>query len=315
MKRYLSLILLILLAPVAAIGHCGNLKIGSWNLQYFNSENYVSLHPMSTRPRTNTERKEYADIVSRINADIFAFQEVGDLRALELFAKDYDLFISEQATGDLENKNNLIHNGFLIRRPLSDKVLNVFTLKDSVITYEEKNSETGQMIERTSRAFIGVNLLIKEHFLVVLNVHLKHGCKSRVLGGSGCRVVSSQLEEVSNFIKETFSNHPQAQIILVGDMNLRLTSNDPRREQWAEFTRRLVDITQDLAIRRWPEFTSPTCQTQKRTEFIDYFVCITNKDSLCAGRSFREYKYDDDSINWGLQLSDHCPISLEFKVR
>ncbi|MEZ8545928.1 endonuclease/exonuclease/phosphatase family protein [Vibrio cyclitrophicus] len=303
MKFYCSIVLLSIVSLVHASNTSRDLKIASWNMQYFSADNYVSLHPQSTQPRTNSERDEYRNIIEFIDADIIALQEVSGERALELFSDNYEVIFSKQADGQMNN-NNSIHNAFLIRHSLKENIINSFTLEKSIILYKEKDPSTGEKIERASRAFVGLRLLLDKQPLTILNVHLKHSCKSMTFNGSGCRVVRSQLDVINNFLREEFKKSFNSRIWLVGDMNLVLTKD----KQWPSFSEKLFEPS--WHTESWPKYSSPVCQTSERNKFIDYLVCVSQSSNGCKGSDFREYDYSQNSMAWGLQMSDHCPISV-----
>ncbi|MFM2614879.1 MULTISPECIES: hypothetical protein [Vibrio harveyi group] len=294
---------LIILAPYCFSEEQLSLKLASWNLEYFTDENFISLSP-STLPRNNSERLEYKSMLFAINADVVAIQEVASKESLEIFSEKYESFFDE-------TKGYTIKNAILYKRDLKDRVFSSFVVTDSVITTEDERKG----IKKT-RPFIGIRLNLTKK-VTVLNVHIKHSCRSEKFNGDGCNTTIKQLEKLKKFIHKELESNVADIVLVVGDFNLRFqkTLSDSRKNQWDAFYNKMM--LDSIKIQYWPKLIYPKCRDNKgliREEFVDYFLCLSKEDTTCSGKQFLEYTYRKKALDWSLQMSDHCPISLFIAV-
>jgi endonuclease/exonuclease/phosphatase family metal-dependent hydrolase len=98
--------------------------------------------------------------------------------------------------------------------------------------------------------------------------------------------------------------------IVLGDFNRRL--NQPGDRVWADLgdgepaNADLMALTQDMPV---------GCRDNHFTEFIDHIVVDPRVLAWVDRLSFRQNTYRQaDKAVWG-QLSDHCPVAVELRVR
>lgn len=140
----------------------------------------------------------------------------------------------------------------------------------------------------------------------MLSVHLKSGCFDAAFGGSSCTKLFQQIPKLEEWIDaEADGDDP---FVVLGDFNRRL--NIEGDDVWAEIddgqpaNADLTTITENKCI---------SCRDNQFEHFIDHMVFDKRSWTWVEDSSFRQQTYRQaDQTVWG-QISDHCPVVVDFR--
>jgi len=304
---------LLLLLPLAAMSHAApaELKIATWNLEWFMTpETMRALTPACSpadAPRDGARRAVPCDVAHdlarsgediaalkrharALNADVVALQEVDGPEAARLVFPDYRFCFS--------GRNAVQNNGFAIRRGLP--FLCAPDLADLSM-----NDDVRRGVEL--RLFPGTAQEMR-----LLSVHLKSGCARDSLDSPrpSCGELARQVPVLERWI-DAQANERKPFAVL-GDFNRDLRREPSGASVWAEIDDAsppeadLVNTAEGQAFQN-------CMPAQTFSGFIDYIILGRQMAQGLVADSFgRELFPPKDALR--RKLSDHCPVFIRLRV-
>jgi endonuclease/exonuclease/phosphatase family metal-dependent hydrolase len=311
MIRRALLVPLILFQGTAATAEPAQLKLATWNLEWFMTpETLRALTPAclpKDAPRNGAHRalpcdvahemeRSHEDIAAlrrharKLDADVIALQEVDGEAAARLVFTDHEFCFS----GRIAVQNN----GFAIRRGLPfacGPELSDLSIGDDVRRGVELRLFPGSPRE-----------------MRFLSVHLKSGCARDALDSTrpSCVQLAAQVPVLERWIDaQAAASIPFA---VLGDFNRDLRREPPGVSMWAEIDDSeppeadLVNTAENQAFQN----CSPA---QTFSGYIDYIILGRQMSRGFVDESFgRELFRPKDALR--RKLSDHCPVFIRLRV-
>ena len=304
-------IFLLLAAVACGAAQDPELKIATWNLEWFmQPQTLRALTPACLpreAPRDGARRAVPCDVAhelvrsnediaalrryaASLDADVIALQEVDGIDAARLVFPGYEFCFS----GRIAVQNN----GFAIRRGLPFSCgadLATLSLADDVRR--------------------GVELVLfpaSPRELRLLSVHLKSGCARDALDATrpSCVELRRQVPLLEAWIDDQAAGHKPFAIL--GDFNRDLLHEPPGASLWAEIDD--ADPPAADLVNTAEGQTFQNCMpSQTFSGFIDYIVLGRDMArGLVPGSFGREIYRPRDAAR--RKLSDHCPVFIRLKV-
>ncbi len=286
-------------------------------------------HPMRWICRNATHYTQLAAIAARVQADVFAFQEVESVEALAsvLPREQFDFFITDSPW--------IQRVGFAVRRA-----------RAQAVRFEGYVPLGAVMAERPRW---GADLTLRADGVTVrlLAVHLKSACHSRPLTDESrsprslpdeppaCLQLAQQVKPLENWIDARVRE--KTPFIVLGDFNRRfdspaereLPARDARgRPQsiWRELDdndppgARLVRLTEGRTQARSCRAGDPKLSDEERAMYIDHIIVSESLSPAFIERSLWQWPLIEGRITrenraFVRELSDHCPLSARFRLR
>jgi endonuclease/exonuclease/phosphatase family metal-dependent hydrolase len=303
--------MMMLLAAGTAAAAPAQLKIATWNLEWFMTpETLRALAPAclpSGAPRDGARRavpcnvaQELArsgeDIAAlrrharQLDADVIALQEVDGEAAARLVFPDHQFCFSGRVS--------VQNNGFAVRRGLPFQCgpeLTELSLRDDVRRGVELRLFPGTPRE-----------------LRLLSVHLKSGCSRDSLDSTreSCRTLAAQVPVLERWIdSQATANVPFA---VLGDFNRDLRREPAGVSLWAD-----IDDADpagaDLVNTAEGQGFQNCSPAQTFSGYIDYIVLGRKMAQGLVADSFgRELFRPKEALR--RKLSDHCPVFIRLRV-
>ncbi len=310
--RYLLLfVLLCLCQPGSAQQARGELKIATWNLEWFMTpETLRALTPACTprdAPRDGARRaipcdvahelaRSHEDIAAlrryarALGADVIALQEVDGIEAARLVFPGHDFCFSTRVA--------VQNNGFAIRRGLAHRCAP--ELQDLSLADDVRRGVEVRLFPGTSREF------------ALLSVHLKSGCSRDRLDASrpACQELARQVPVLERWIDARAAENMPFGVL--GDFN-----RDLRREPGESSLWRDIDDADppsaDLANTAEGRPFENCMPSQIFSGYIDYIVLSRDLATRMVADSFGRALYrPKDAVR--RKLSDHCPVFIRLRV-
>ncbi|WP_413112845.1 endonuclease/exonuclease/phosphatase family protein [Thaumasiovibrio sp. DFM-14] len=286
-----SLLLLFCISWHALAWSNNTLTIVSWNLQWMS----LKQDKVIREPR---DYQKFSQLITDLNPDIFAFQEVDSIEAIYkiLPNSSYDVLLSGRDAPNSGRSQQ--YTGFAVRNTLS------YTVKPALTSLApNQRLRYGTVITLSGR---------RGTPLTIMNVHLKSGCFEEFnhkIENKGKRKSCVTLSEQFSSLKEWVSAHSDSQghYMVIGDFNHRLATSKSYH-QWASFDASPTLVTGKL---------NASCYAKNRRggynrydELIDHAItdpalaaAIQTRGSVMQIQlSLKELKQ--------FTLSDHCPIMI-----
>ncbi|CCQ10004.1 Metal-dependent hydrolase [Pseudoalteromonas luteoviolacea B = ATCC 29581] len=265
-----------------------NVSIATWNVEHLSApiEN-------GCKPRTIEQLIAMQQYVARIDADVFALQEVASESAVRLLfpENDWTVILSERP-----DSGSYVCRGSE-RQSTQQKV--AFAIKKSLPVVEQKSVEALGLNMEGLR--FGLQLTIEDqHGLInILNVHLKSGCfvkDYQAHDSEACQIFAKQVPLIENWIDEQIKRGDR--FVILGDFNHRLASIDNAfAQRLFKHTRNLVNTTSEVTSCH-PRYKEP----------IDHILLGYKSDQL-GFENPQVHLFND--MNEDAMLSDHCALSVE----
>lgn len=263
-----------------------DLKFATWNLEWLTSRPAGDpTLPRDVRPKTAADIVVLRSYATQLAADIVAFQEVDDLQiAAQVFpTAEYRLHLTRDKVTQ--------RVGFAVRKGLQ------FTVNPDLVGLDVYPDARFRL-----RSGADIILDLPSGKLRVLNVHLKTGCREDRLtsGRPQCETLGRQLLPLQGWIAQR--RVEGVPFVLMGDFNRWMDGRDP-------FYAGLV--ASGPLVRATEGQTSPCWGGGG---FIDHIISGGAARSWMQTDSLRVLVYKEKGIVWKERLSDHCPVSVRFRV-
>lgn len=267
------------------------LRVATWNVEHL-------AYPFDTgcKPRSANEIKAMGGYVKRIDADIFALQEVASEQAVRLLFPEtqWQIFMSpraDSASYECRGSGNT-----------STQQKMAYAVRKGLVVKDIQGLATFGLDRRGLRYALQMNVETDFGDMSLLNVHMKSGCfvdnYSRA-ESAACEVFSKQAPILDQWVEDR-ERENRAYVVL-GDFNHRLSAPYNHLTQKL-FTNSdgssssLQNTTADL-IGCHPYYPAP----------IDsVFVGELQNNSLTLASQFHHF----DNMQVEAMLSDHCALSL-----
>lgn len=269
------------------IGDDRSLRIAAWNIEHL-----AAVPELGCFPRDEAGYALVADVISRVDADIWLLQEIESDAAL---ARVFD---PDSWTFHVENRPDT-GRGPACRGREDGNTLRMqrtaIAIRNGI---DHVRGEDLQALDTEGRGFLrhGVNITINFRGTPVdlMSVHLKSGCFSGS-GASACPTLFDQVPVLESWMDA--QGAAGRAVIVGGDFNRRLAvSDDP---VWDD-----LDDGDPVALTLAGQGIGPRCDPRYQ-EFIDFIVLNEHAAGFKVTGSFAETVFSD-----GMRASDHCPISI-----
>jgi len=276
------LFLLLLTGP--AVG--ADLKVATWNLEWLTERPAGDPGlPRDVSPKRADDVEALRRYAALLDADVIAFQEVdGPAVAARVFPPSrYSIHI----TGDRVTQRV----GFAVRRGLQVQQNSDLTALDV--------AETGR-----SRLRSGADITLDwpGGRLRLLTVHLKSGCNEARLNSPSrtCEALRQQVPALQGWIAQR--REEGVPFVLLGDLNRRMDKRDE-----------LLDALNATApLLRATEGHGSPCWGGGA--FIDHILAGGAARGWMLPGTLRVLVYRETDAEAKARLSDHCPVSVRFRL-
>ncbi len=279
--------ILALLLVLSGSAGAAELRVATWNLEWLTARGFGDpalpddVHPK--QPDGVDALRRYALL---LDADIVAFQEVdGPEIAAQVFPPErYAVF----TTGD----HVVQRVGFAVRRGIA-----VVRNPDLV------GLDVYPTAEHRLRSGADITLDLPGGRLRMLAVHLKSGCShARLSGDSGrvCETLRRQIAPLQGWIAQR--RDEGVPFVLLGDFNRRMEDRDEL----------LAALSATAPLLRATEGRGSPCWGGN--SFIDHILAGGAARGWMQADTLRVMVYRETSEAAKQQLSDHCPVSVRFRL-
>lgn len=263
-----------------------DLKITTWNLEWLTSKHAGDpALPRDVQPKTPDDIARLRSYATQLNADVIGFQEVdGPAIAAMVFAPErYVLHMTQDSV--------VQRVGFAVRRGLD------ITANPDLVALSLP--EHGGRL----RSGADITLRLPGGHLRLLNLHLKTGCRQDPLSRSTrpqCATLRAQLAPLQGWIAER--QRELVPYVLLGDFN-----------RWMDRSDQFLSALQATApLTRATEGKSNPCWGG--AAFIDHILAGGAARGWLQPETLRVLVYQERDPAALAHLSDHCPVSVAFRL-
>lgn len=278
--RFVLILFLLLCGPAGA----RELKLATWNLEWLTARNASALElPADQRPKQPEDVALLARYAAELDADVIAIQEV-DGRAAAGLVFPPDRYAVHMTRDHLVQKV-----GIVVRRGIH------FTVNPDVTSLSPP--------ELHLRSGADITLDLPGSPLRVLAVHLKTGCRESPLIRThrhACQELAEQVPGLAEWIGARRAEGTP--FVVMGDFNRWLEGNDQLLAAM-EKAAPLVQATAGVASPCWGG-----------ERFIDHILAGGAAREWLETGTLRVLVFRETAPEWKERLSDHCPVSVRFRV-
>ena len=271
-----------LTAPASA----ADLKLATWNLEWLTLRQAGDpALPADVVPKTPGDIANLRGYADRLAADVVAFQEVdGAEAASRVFPPDrYSLAVTRDAV--------VQRVGFAVRHGL------VWSRNPDLAGLDVMEDRSQRL-----RSGADITLEVGGSVLRLLAVHLKSGCQRQSLsnGSRPCSQLSSQVAPLQGWIAQRRAEG--VPFAILGDFNRVMDGRDP----FLDALERGGPLARATAGRANPCWGGRS--------FIDHIFAGGAARGWMQLPSLRVLVYREEGLDWQQRLSDHCPVSVHFRL-
>jgi exonuclease III len=298
----------------------GKLRLATWNVEYLvEPATFAALRdscvesggkvpgnernlPCSIVPRLDRQPEDFAALARyarELDADVLALQEVDGPGAASLFLDGYDYCFTSRA--------NVQKNGFAIRRGIPFRC--------------EPEFMELSLDDRVRRGVVITLFPGRRRAISLMAVHLKSGCPAGPLisADNDCLTLSRQVPLLEQWIDS--QARAGRRFAVLGDFNRRISleqggAREPdgrQRNLWAEIN----DGDPSGAALTAVTLTAPFRKCVASDEYDSYIDLLVLGSKLAEDivpDSFQRVTYSREDFARH-DLSDHCPVGIELRLR
>ncbi|MDD1779803.1 endonuclease/exonuclease/phosphatase family protein [Enterovibrio sp. ZSDZ35] len=280
-----------------------SLTLATWNMEWLSDKGDII-----QGQRKADDYLMMQTVVSVLNADLVAFQEVDSLYALSkvLNPNEYNFFLSDRAKYYTKSRGSNQFTGWAVRKGI--QVIDHADYKPlGLPTFLSRgNLRYGTYIE-----------VVRDNqpSLHLLSIHLKSGCfETPVRRNNSCKKLERQVDALSVWIKTR--QELGQEFIIAGDFNHYMNINN----EWVWES--LVKGAGKDNLVNLSEFTQAKCKARrfnfrtKRWEqvvydkLIDHIIASPGAISSDITPLAKQFRYSYHTVA-NYRLSDHCPVYVE----
>lgn len=275
----------------------------TWNMQWLTDKGDIIQGQRNAQDYLQMQK-----IVTHLNSDLIAFQEVDNLDTLSkvIDKNDYNLFLSDRANKLKKVKISTQFTGWAVKKKY--KIVNHSDFKDLALVSPFSNNQLRY------GSYIEIKFADKPS-LHLLSIHLKSGCfKSFKKTSRSCKKLTKQIEALINWIKKRIEK--KQEFIIAGDFNHYM--NEENEWVWKKLQKQikkqhLLNLTAN---------TPAKCKVKKfnyrkkrwehviYTKLIDHIIISPKTIQNANQVKTFQYTYPNHSVS-NFHLSDHCPVYAE----
>ncbi len=300
----------------------GRLRLATWNVEYLiEPTTFAALRgscvasggrvpgdqrsiPCGIVPRLDRKPDDFAVLAryaQQLDADVLALEEVDGPGAANLFLTGYDYCFTTRA--------NVQKNGIAIRRGIP------FRCEPEYVPLS--------LDDRVRRGVVVTLFPGTRREITLMAVHLKSGCPVGPMTGSDdpdCAVLARQLPILEQWIDA--QARAGRRFGLLGDFNRRISLETGAARDaagrplnfWAEINDSDPPDAALTAVTLGAPFKK-CIATDEYDSYIDLVVLGRKLATDIVPGSFQRVVYSDDDAGRYNQLSDHCPVGIELRLR
>lgn len=260
------------------------LKIATWNIQNLRNANYEG---PNSRERLDFQR--LAGYAEQLGADVIALQEIeNDAAMARVFPPlKYRLVISER---DAKQRT-----GFAVRVGIG---------------VERHPDLKGLDVSGELRHGVDITITKRGRSMRLLSVHLKSGCESSSLSGTGlpedCTLLNRQLPKLEAWIDARARE--DLPFAVLGDFNREL--NAPDDQFWAAIDDGVPDEADLVSATAGQQ---SACWGTESPQFLDHLVLDRRAGAMMQAESFEQLVYTE-GLRDKRRLSDRCPVAVTLNL-
>jgi endonuclease/exonuclease/phosphatase family metal-dependent hydrolase len=280
MTRILALLVMLLASSASA----AELKLATWNLEWLTLRPAGDIAlPPDVHPKEPDDLRRLQRYALALDADLVALQEAdGPEAAMRVFPPEsYALHF---AAGGVVQRV-----GFAVRRDLR------FTANPDFVGLELPGARL--------RTGADITLELPGGKLRVLAVHLKQGCRQDRLTDTNrpaCPLLRAQLAALQGWIAQR--RDEGVPFVLMGDFN-----------RWMDGRDAFFAALQGAApLARATQLRSSPCWGGGG--FVDHIIAGGAARGWMQADTLRVLVYRETGEEWRTRLSDHCPVSVRFRL-
>ena len=277
------LALLLLLGPMGVLGRAAELKVATWNMEWLTS-NPEDL-PEGTFPKPAAGIEALRRYALLLDADVIAIEEVdGPAIAAQVFPPDrYQVFMTQDRARQ--------RVGIVVRRGIPARQNQDLAALD---LYPEARHPL--------RSGADVTLDLPSGPLRLLAVHLKTGCHYDALTSRrpACHTLSEQVPPLQGWIAQRRADGTP--FVVLGDFNREMNGRDDL----------LAALRASAPLALATEGQASPCWGG--TSFIDHILAGGAAKGWMEPGTLRVLVYRERDEASRTLLSDHCPVSVRFRL-
>lgn len=205
-----------LVGMTATVSHAEEITVASWNIANLAAPG----GDLRGYARDDADYDELSEIITSLNADIIALQEIGSIPAAQrVLGPGYEIYFESRCLNNekqCQSDANDIYTAIAYRNELKDKV-QVFQIDALAIEHKDRCD-----VVRSVRGGVGAKININGTTAWIPSLHLKATCKDdQIEPGTerDCKTQRKQFEILAQWVKDL----PQDDaVILAGDFNRKL---------------------------------------------------------------------------------------------
>lgn len=276
------------------------LERDSFRVASYNLHNLFGKDNPKTKPASPEQLDALVEVITELDADVLALQEVGDREPLVDILKR----VNRRLKGD---------NGYTVAltpshdpRGINVAVATRFSERGR-FTFQDREFDGIDETMKFSRDLFGVQIAATPTYTFLLFVtHLKSKlARSEEEGRRATRKRGLEAAEIRSILEDKQLGYIKQPLLLAGDMNDD-PGTDPIQTLCGQGPKALKDV---LAAAHPDDYTYPTHKRRKKRN-------STRLDYILASRSIKvaDYKIHRDNPLAAV-ASDHYPVSVTLKVR
>ncbi|MGE0224886.1 MAG: endonuclease/exonuclease/phosphatase family protein [Acetobacteraceae bacterium] len=273
-------LLLVVRAAVAA-----DIKLATWNLNWLTTRDAGSPGlPPDLQPRSADDFQRLRTYARELDADVIAIQEVDGYSAARL------VFPSETWSIHMARDRLTQRVGIVVRRGLSYEI------------HPDLKLHSSDAAARL-RSAVDITLTTQGGPLRILAVHLKQGCQNPKLDRAGsrdCQLLLGQIPALRIWIRAREQDGEP--FVIMGDFNRWMDRRDPF----------IAELRQAAPLARATEGFASPCWSGEA--FVDHILAGGTARTWMRPETLAVLRYQETGPEWKSRLSDHCPVSVRFRL-